>query len=313
MLELELTESVYFDDADTLNRILRKLKNLGFVIAMDDFGSAYSSLNMLENIPIDILKLDRELLQKADNSEQGQTIVKYIVAMAKQLKLKVVAEGVENVDQAVLLLKSSCYIAQGFFYSRPMPLDKFENIAYNKRTMMKIDKKIKDYLNRKKDYANIVNDKSDKRNREELINSVATFDEVDSMRHYYTDIIDKYRALIIKTNNLLIEVDNNSGKVKRYDNFDMALLFEDYEPKKYKDFVAYVTEKCHEEDVDDLKDMLNEENLQNLIDDKKSDEAITVRVKNNNEEYEKIQISIIVIDNGKGKLKNTLIHILRFK
>lgn len=142
LLVLEVTETVYFDDAELMNRILVKLRNSGFSIAMDDFGSGFSSLNMLQDMKIDELKIDREFLSKSTLTKEGKTIVKYIIAMAHDLKLQVVAEGVETAEQAAFLLEAECNIAQGYYYSRPVPADKFIEIAFNPKYQKKIDEEI---------------------------------------------------------------------------------------------------------------------------------------------------------------------------
>lgn len=142
LLVLEVTETVYFDDAELMNRILVKLRNSGFLIAMDDFGSGFSSLNMLQDMKIDELKIDREFLSKSTLTKDGKTIVKYIIAMAHDLKLQVVAEGVETAEQAAFLLEAECNIAQGYYYSRPLPTDKFIEIAFNPKYQKKIDEEI---------------------------------------------------------------------------------------------------------------------------------------------------------------------------
>lgn len=142
LLVLEVTETVYFDDAELMNRILVKLRNSGFSIAMDDFGSGFSSLNMLHDMKIDELKIDREFLSKSTLTKEGKTIVKYVIAMAHDLKLKVVAEGVETAEQAAFLLEADCHIAQGYYYSRPVPTEKFIELAFNPKYQKKIDEEI---------------------------------------------------------------------------------------------------------------------------------------------------------------------------
>lgn len=142
LLVLEVTETVYFDDALTMNRILAKLRNYGFPIAMDDFGSGFSSLNMLQDMKLDELKIDREFLSKSALTPEGKTIVKYIIGMAKELNLTVVAEGVETASQAAFLLESDCNIAQGYYYSKPVPLEKFLKLTYDPNSQKKLDRLI---------------------------------------------------------------------------------------------------------------------------------------------------------------------------
>ena len=102
---------------------------MGFKIAMDDFGSGYSSLNTLKDVPIDILKLDMGFL-RGDNVDKGESIIRHVVSMAKELGLSIVTEGVEKLEQADFLKHVGCSIVQGFYYARPMPINHFEELCY---------------------------------------------------------------------------------------------------------------------------------------------------------------------------------------
>ena len=130
LLELELTESAGFEDFEKFLSIVTELRANGFSIAMDDFGSGYSSLNMLRQIPCDILKLDRGFINSTTTDERGKIVVKHVLSMAKNLSLKTVSEGIETVDQAQFLTDSGCDIAQGFLYAKPMKLEDFERITF---------------------------------------------------------------------------------------------------------------------------------------------------------------------------------------
>ncbi len=139
LLELELTESAGFEDFDKFLDIVTELRENGFSIAMDDFGSGYSSLNMLRQIPCDILKLDRGFINSTTTDERGKIVVKHVLSMAKNLSLKTVAEGIETVDQAQFLTDSECDIAQGFLYARPMKLEDFERITFLEQQELNIE------------------------------------------------------------------------------------------------------------------------------------------------------------------------------
>ena len=139
LLELELTESAGFEDFDKFLDIVTELRTNGFSIAMDDFGSGYSSLNMLRQIPCDILKLDRGFINSTTTDERGKIVVKHVLSMAKNLSLKTVAEGIETVDQAQFLTDSECDIAQGFLYARPMKLEDFERITFLEHQELNIE------------------------------------------------------------------------------------------------------------------------------------------------------------------------------
>ncbi len=126
LLELEITENLFIDDVSELFEQMTELKKCGFKILMDDFGSGYSSLNMLRNAPIDTLKIDRFFLDEIMSTERGKIIVESSVKMAKQLGLIVVAEGVETKEQLDFLESVGCDIAQGYYFSKPIPVESFE-------------------------------------------------------------------------------------------------------------------------------------------------------------------------------------------
>ena len=120
-LELEITESILMDGADTVVNMLARLKSLGVRIAIDDFGTGYSSMSYLEQLPFDTLKIDISFIRKIRDDGEGGTIVATIVAMAHALGKNVVAEGAETQAQIDFLRKHDCELVQGFYYSRPLP------------------------------------------------------------------------------------------------------------------------------------------------------------------------------------------------
>lgn len=127
-IEIELTESAFYDDKDVLLNTIRKLHEYGFVVSMDDFGSGYSSLNLLKNIPLDIIKLDGEFFNEADDKERGETVVRNTIVLAKDLNMKIVAEGIETKEQVEFLEEQGCDLIQGFYFARPMPVADFEKL-----------------------------------------------------------------------------------------------------------------------------------------------------------------------------------------
>lgn len=133
MIELELTESAFFGDKRILQQILKELKEDGFKISMDDFGAGYSSLNSLKDLPIDTLKLDVEFFQDEDTQRRGEDtekrgrlVIKDIIHLARNLDMKIVAEGIEREDQVEFLVEQDCDMIQGFYYARPMPISEFD-------------------------------------------------------------------------------------------------------------------------------------------------------------------------------------------
>ena len=120
-LHLEVTESAYTENPDQLLKVVEKLHNEGFIIEMDDFGSGYSSLNMLNQMKIDILKLDMKFIQNETSKPNEKSILNFVVNLAKWMKLNVVAEGVETNTQLDKLRAIGCDYAQGFYFAKPMP------------------------------------------------------------------------------------------------------------------------------------------------------------------------------------------------
>ena len=124
-IELEIVESAIIENFQSASAILSKLRELGFHVAIDDFGTGYSSLAYLDKLPVDKLKIDREFTAKLEQGE-GAGIVKSIVDLASNFDLRVLAEGVETLEQEQLLKQLGCHRVQGFYYSKPIPLAEFE-------------------------------------------------------------------------------------------------------------------------------------------------------------------------------------------
>ncbi|MCQ4635801.1 EAL domain-containing protein [Anaerovorax odorimutans] len=129
LFQLEITESAYSSNIEYLTEVVARLQAYGFTILMDDFGSGYSSLNMLKDISVDILKLDMRFLTGETNGHgKGGDIMESVVRMAKWINLYVIAEGVETREQVEFLLSINCHYAQGYYYYRPMPMEEFKEL-----------------------------------------------------------------------------------------------------------------------------------------------------------------------------------------
>lgn len=126
VIELELTESAFFDDKETLIGIVNKMKSYGFAVSMDDFGAGYSSLNSLKELPIDVVKLDAEFFRGNDKEGKGKVIVRDAIALAKKLNMRIVAEGIETREQVDFLAENECDFIQGYYFAKPMPVEEFE-------------------------------------------------------------------------------------------------------------------------------------------------------------------------------------------
>jgi len=127
-LEFELTETVFTEKVEDTVILMKKLRELGVLISMDDFGSGYSSLNVLTKLPLDVLKLDKEFLNDFENDPEEKIIIPSVIDMAKKLNLVVVCEGVETMEQVMFLRDVGCDYAQGYFYSKPIPLEQFNEL-----------------------------------------------------------------------------------------------------------------------------------------------------------------------------------------
>ena len=125
-IKLEVTESAYTGNADQVIRVVEGLRQKGYVVEMDDFGSGYSSLNMLSAMPVDVLKMDRAFIRRIGENEKDAHLVGLILGIARSLKIPVVAEGVETEEQLQMLKKLGCPLVQGFYFSKPLPPAEFE-------------------------------------------------------------------------------------------------------------------------------------------------------------------------------------------
>lgn len=123
---LEITESAYTTDPELINSVLCDLQNKGYMILMDDFGSGYSSLNMLKEAPLDVMKLDMKFLLGKGSKEKSEIILQSVIEMANKLKFKVIAEGVETKEQCELLSGLGCKFGQGYFFSKPIAAEEFK-------------------------------------------------------------------------------------------------------------------------------------------------------------------------------------------
>lgn len=127
-LGIEITETAYVEDPDLLIRTTRELQELGFQVEMDDFGSGYSSLNMLKEVPVDRIKLDLRFLSGSGDPKKGRIIVSHVIRMVDSLGMRIIAEGVENDAQAQFLQSQGCTEMQGFRFYKPMPVQDFEQL-----------------------------------------------------------------------------------------------------------------------------------------------------------------------------------------
>lgn len=125
-IEVEFTETAYLDKEELLEATVDKLKSYGIKSSIDDFGSGYSSLNLLQNMDFEVVKLDKSLLGKGVENSKAKKVISSIIHMAKELDMEVLAEGVETCEELELLRNLNCDIVQGFFFDKPLPKEEFE-------------------------------------------------------------------------------------------------------------------------------------------------------------------------------------------
>ncbi len=142
----EITESAYADNGDRLIGLITSLRSKGFKIEMDDFGSGYSSLNMLTSIPIDVLKMDMKFVRNMLRDEKSRLLVGLVIDIASFLKIPVVAEGVEEQEQLDALKDMGCEIVQGYYFSAPVPPGRFAELI-EKEIKERTDKGVAAYDN----------------------------------------------------------------------------------------------------------------------------------------------------------------------
>lgn len=187
-LHLEITESAYAENPTQILNAINQLRKLGFVIEMDDFGSGYSSLNMLNQMQMDVLKLDMKFIQNEMAKPANQSILSYVVSMAHGMGLSVVAEGVETREQLERLQAIGCDYVQGYFLAKPMPTADYEKLLMT-QTTCKV---------------------SSDRFRNDLENSVQSILIVDEDYRYIEKVrkafLDKYRILTASTAESALEI-----------------------------------------------------------------------------------------------------------
>ncbi len=128
-IEFEITESVFAEHYDEMINVLKRLKDMDFLINMDDFGSGYSSLTLLKDLPVDIIKLDHDFLSRsAAKDERAVKILQGIIDMAHAMDIKIVSEGIETDEQLEMLRSINCEIGQGFLFAKPMPIDDYDKL-----------------------------------------------------------------------------------------------------------------------------------------------------------------------------------------
>ena len=125
LIQIEITESISSMDRIVVNNIAKSLRNMGFSISMDDFGTQYSNMAVLTQFSFDAIKIDRSMIIDIENKPENVTILKHVLGMLKELKLSAVIEGVETKEQLEVIKNLGCDVVQGFYFGKPEPKEKF--------------------------------------------------------------------------------------------------------------------------------------------------------------------------------------------
>ena len=131
-IEIELTESLFYNDMEELNSLVGRIHNVGLSCSIDDFGSGFSSLNVLKDVQVDALKLDRVFFanDREEDNERGKNVIQSVIQLAQALDLHTISEGVEERNQVEFLKQMKCDLIQGYVFARPMPVPEFEKLAF---------------------------------------------------------------------------------------------------------------------------------------------------------------------------------------
>lgn len=126
-IEIELTETGIEVDFDNLKTLVSGLRGQGISTSVDDFGTGYSSINLIRELPWSVLKIDKSFLPgKGETDDHKLIMIKHLIALAQDMDIECIVEGVETVDQVKLLKENNCYLAQGYYFDKPLPVQKFE-------------------------------------------------------------------------------------------------------------------------------------------------------------------------------------------
>ena len=191
-LHLEITETAYTENTTQLVEVLKRLKEYGFIIEMDDFGSGYSSLNILAELPVDIIKLDIKFIHSEMQNKNSSSVIKFIINLAKWMNLLVIAEGVETKRQLDYLKQLNCNFVQGYFYATPMCAEEFEKRLVAENIMPIFD--MKSYLQ------HLV---SQKRNDDDSKEEIVVVDDLEMNRALIVGYLKDYYKMVEAENGLV--------------------------------------------------------------------------------------------------------------
>ena len=271
LLELEFTESIVFENLAILRKIVLNLKKAGFSCSIDDFGSGYSSLNILKNLPMDTLKLDRLFFVGSENITRDKALISSVITMSRALNMKTVAEGIENWAQVAFLKEIGCDIIQGYVYSEPIPHARFTNLLEG---------------NRRKEIPTDF--------RKDRGVTVAATEE---------DAIAKYTALVGMMYGMLLEIDYYTGAYEFLNVSDARMKKPTpFKGEDYDRMLADIVEKyVHPDDAKSMLDRCSTVSVMSKFYQKTTKITTDIRIKvRGSDEYEWARFTISRLDTNEA-------------
>lgn len=301
LIELELTEEIFVEDTGRLYRIMQSLRDKGFLLSMDDFGSGYSALNMLKNAPVDIVKIDRHFFSEMVSTNRGKSVLRYMIAMARQLDLQVIAEGVTNLEQAVFLLESGCQFAQGYYYCESVPVKEFERILYIDKEENIPDMVITNLVNEYEILSKEIFGSDIERMPAFVGMGVYTYEGMRLFKKRLLKILNTYRAVIQANSDAFFEIDLSEDTLEMHGRLPKWTKL-----RNYQEFVSYILSQCTEEDRITTRRILSVQHLQNMLDAGEKQIIYEYKVKSG-ETFEKVMLTLLLDSDENGILDNFVI------
>ena len=195
LIEIELTESAFFDDKKLMLYTINKLKKYGFLVSMDDFGSGYSSLNSLKDMPLNILKLDAGFFRGEKDNERAEIVVSEILHLAKKLNMITVAEGVDEQHQVDFLAAEGCNMIQGYYYSKPMPKEEYETKMGQPAQVVREETKVAEPAVTAHAVSDITMRRLEEKDAEKVSELIRTTVSISNKKDYPEELMDQLIAI----------------------------------------------------------------------------------------------------------------------
>lgn len=313
LLELELTESAYLDQEEGLYHAMNRLKKKGLLFSVDDFGTGYSSLNMLKSIPVDIVKLDRGFLNETTNSVKGRTIIRNMIAMANELDIRVIAEGVESVEQAALLLEMGCDLAQGYYYSKPLSVCDFEQRAFWNDSKVRLGRQIRSVLGEKEKFLEEMKFLQGSGEEFSHGNQNQIIANPHELRKSLVNRIKKYRKILLGISDVLYEFDLDKGKSVVYINSKKGMESK-FLVGAYENFYQKTIENVDDEYMDYVQNEIHIDALRARYKAGEDIVDISYRVENELDKRSVYTRNVfILLGNEEGRLEEILLCVQKIR